>query len=113
MSIHFTSRDIAALEELGELGLMTTDMIFERHYRTERPNALKNCQQRLRQFKDEAGIIDSLPLIINTPKGIRKIPDARRLTIKGADVIEDITGRRPLRPASSDSLSPSKRQPGK
>jgi hypothetical protein len=106
--IHFSAKDTAALEELGEVGLMTTDMLLKRHYAAKDPQGKephKYCQRRLREFKT-AGILESYKFSIDTDAGPRKLPSVHRLTVAGADKVEELTGRRPRRPGRSAPPSP-------
>jgi hypothetical protein len=106
--IHFSAKDVGALVEVGEMGLMTTDMILTRHHAPKDPKGKephKYCQRRLRELKT-AGIIESHKYSIDTDAGPRKLPSVHRLTIAGADKVEELTGKRPRRPARSDPPSP-------
>ena len=106
--IHFSAKDIGALVEVGEVGLMTTDMFLGRHYApkdSEAKEPEKYCQRRLREFKTD-GIIESTKFSIDTEAGPRKLPSVHRLTVAGADKVEELTGKRPPRPARSDPPSP-------
>jgi integrase len=79
--IHYTDRDLAALNELGEVGLMSTEMIAVRHFNATKESQRKYCQKRLRQFKN-AGIVETTALTIHAEKGVRKLPHVHRLTLK-------------------------------
>jgi hypothetical protein len=63
--MELSERDQGALCELGELGLMDTELIWQRHY-TPTESGLKYCQRRLRKFAQE-GITE----IIDPPYNVR------------------------------------------
>lgn len=92
-SIQFQDRDLAALTELGTVGIMSTEMIHERHF-SPGESGRKYCQRRIRLYR-EHGLIESRQLELN-------LPWVQRLTPRGAHAIEEQTGFSPPRPAKSE-----------
>jgi len=110
--IEFTDRDIAALAELGEVGLMDTPMLYLRHYARKEDGTTagdKYCQRRLAAFGD-AGILESRSFTVTEhrdgasrgKRNPRKLPTIHRLTIAGADLVKERTGIVPKRPGRSE-----------
>ena len=110
-NIVLTDRDFAALAELGELGLMDTDLLFDRHYSVKADGTpvkdSKSCRRRLGDIELHGWVESKSPTVIESvtpdgPRVPRKKPSIFRLTVAGADMVEQRLGVRPPRPGRSE-----------
>jgi len=85
-AIRYQDRDIALLSELGELGLLDTNMIRSRHFPDDQSG--KACPKKLRQYK-KCGLIETISFPVNygSGKGIRR----RTLRARGHEVAARIS----------------------
>lgn len=93
------SRDLGLLAELGEQGLLDTDMLHARHF----PGlSRRRCLQRLAAYRGE-GLTRMIPLSMWSRSGAhRAIPTIHTLTERGGDALADLTGVRPRRVSRGD-----------
>ena len=97
--MELTSRDLAILETVGELGTADTEIIHKLYYpdKTERA-----CQQRLKKIADD-GLLKRVRLIaVDGDMRSGSLPTLYFLTEEGAELVERETGRRPRRVTRSD-----------
>lgn len=110
-NIQFQPRDLAALTELGEVGLMTSDMLFDRHYPPATTDAKRvdssrrYFRRRFQQFAKQ-NIVEAIALTFHSFQGPRRHPNMYRLTLDGGEILESHTGTPPARPARSKTPSP-------
>jgi hypothetical protein len=93
------SRDLGLLAELGEHGLLDTDLIHARHF----PGlSRRRCLQRLAAYRQE-GLTRTVPLSLWSQSGAgRAIPTIHCLTERGADAIAGLTSERAWRVSRGD-----------
>jgi len=98
-SLQLQDRDVALLSELGQVGLLDTDLIHRRHFAAV---TRRRCQQRLQEIQKQ-GLTHSVALTVWYGKrGGGHVPTIHCLTERGADAIESIAGARPQRVLRSD-----------
>jgi len=101
-----TERDQGLLTELGEVGLMSTAMLVERHFRgfAKPADAHRSFRRRLRLF-EAVGLIESTQVAVRHRSGSTNLA-IHTLTAPGAELVAELTGARPRRAATSLDLSP-------
>ena len=105
MSLHIQPRDLAILTDLGEYGLLDTQMLQHRHW--GKAETMRACQHRMRLLTQEALVkkanlivaFDASSKSVNGQGG--SIPTAYVLTPKGAEVLEKLTETSPRRVSRS------------
>ncbi|HUY90314.1 MAG TPA: replication-relaxation family protein [Pirellulales bacterium] len=98
-SMHLQDRDVALLAEIGQVGLLDTNLIHRRHFRAV---SRRRCQQRLQEIQRH-GLTHSVALTVWYGRsGGGQVPTIHCLTERGADAIESIAGIRPQRVLRSD-----------
>jgi hypothetical protein len=98
-SVQLQDRDIGVLTEIGQVGLLDTDLIHKRHFATV---SRRRVQQRL-QVIQRQGLTHSVALTVwYGQRGGGQVPTIHCLTERGADAIESIAGVRPRRVLRSD-----------
>lgn len=98
--IRYQERDKQLLSELGELGLLDTDTIRERHFPSDKSR--RACPKKLAQY-ESLGLVRSAAIQL---KG--KDSKVWILTPRGAGEVARLTGHEPTRPGRSDPPKPSK-----
>ena len=102
-ALHIQDRDLNVLTELGELGILDTDTIRDRHFPTDKTG--RACQRRLKSLSDH-GLIKKAALVVTSgAQKTGRLPTLHCLTPKGSDVLE-ASGR-----ASAARVSRSDPQP--
>jgi hypothetical protein len=97
--LQLQERDVQALAEIGEVGLLDTPLVHERHYANV---TLRRCQQRMREV-EACGLTHAVHLNVwFGQRGGGPIPTIHCLTERGAAAVESITGQRPRRVMRSD-----------
>ena len=88
-------RDVAALADLGEFGLLDTDTIHQRHF----PGVTRRrVQQRLRLYREhDITKTTCLSVWFNADQRRGRVPTIHCLTERGAEALQAVTGRRPAR----------------
>jgi hypothetical protein len=105
MPLHLQPRDLEALIELGDVGLMSSDQLFPRHYCPPGEEVTRvYFNRRMRAFA-QAKLVDKTSVVLSGNKGVQKQPAVYRLTPTGADEVEKLTGIDPPRVARSDAPS--------
>jgi hypothetical protein len=99
MAVHLQPRDVQILTELGEFGMLDTDMIRARYW----PDAKNDraCQERLKLLREESLVRTAL-LSVNRHGKQHRVPAMHFLTPAGAEVVQQQTGIEPKRVARSD-----------
>jgi len=99
-ALHLTSRDMTALGELGEVGMMDTLTIHDRHF--PKDLSLRSCRRRLRLYEHH-GLARTLAARIVSPNHAEKnLSSIHCLTERGAEVLKELTGVEHLRVPRSD-----------
>lgn len=101
--IHFQSRDLALLTELGEVALLDTDTIHARHFPDDKSQ--RACRRRLRLFKAH-NLIQTVHISVVRTDRVGRMPAIHRLTVEGADLLHAETGIRATRTARSEPPKP-------
>jgi hypothetical protein len=92
-------RDEGVLIEIGEVGLLDTLLIHQRHMRGV---TLRRCQQRMREV-EACGLTHAVHLRVWFGwRGGGAVPTIHCLTERGASVVESLTGQRPKRVLHND-----------
>lgn len=105
-AVVLTTRDIAQLTELGEVGMLTGALLVERHYQgfANRASAERAFRRRMRRFiAHKLVTVDRIATALATGNGLLQV---YRLTGQGADLLAELTGTRPSRAGSSPPLNP-------
>lgn len=100
--LRLQQRCIDILNTLGHVSVLDTTTIHERWWPGK---SLEACRSKLRLYQQH-GLIQSLHLELTSTTRNGRLPAVHRLTDRGADVIETITGERPTRTARSSPPSP-------
>jgi hypothetical protein len=92
MPIQLQPRDVSFLSELGAVGLMTSEQIFQRHYSPlDRIVTKVTCNRRLRDMANE-GFLARKDLVLSANKGIKKENSVFQLTSEGVEEVYQRTG---------------------
>lgn len=98
-SVQLQPRDVGMLGELGEVGVLDTELAHQRHFGEV---SLRRCQQRLRILHDQ-NLIRSIPISVwHGDVGGGCVPTIHGLTERGAEAVAAITGVLPARLLRSD-----------
>lgn len=103
-ALRLQRRDVTLLCELGEVGLLDTPTLHQRHFPDDRSG--QACRRRLRLYRQHA-LVQQICVSISTTTRYGRQPALFRLTGAGADLLEETTGERPKRAARSDIAKPS------
>ncbi len=98
--IRYQERDKLLLAELGELGLLDTDTIRQRHFPQD--NSGRACPKKLAQY-ESVGLVQSAAIQLQN-----KDTKVWMLTPHGAGEVARLTGHEPSRPGRADPPKPSK-----
>lgn len=105
MAIHLQPRDLAVLADIGDYGMLDTQMIHLRHFPEDQTG--RACERRLKKLADE-GLTKKVNLGVSrqaaTPSSAtwHRIPAMHFLTPAGAEVLEASGARPALRVMRSD-----------
>jgi len=105
-AVVLTTRDIAQLTELGDVGMLTGAMLVERHYQgfANRASAERAFRRRMGRFMSHKLVtMDRIATALAPGNGLLHV---FRLTGQGADLLAELTGTRPARAGSSPPLNP-------
>lgn len=97
--LRLQERDLESLQILGELGLLDTETYHRRFFPKDQTG--QACRRRLRLFAQH-GITQTIQLSVTSTQRRGRLPTLHRLTVYGADLLEQVTGCRPLRYARTD-----------
>ena len=95
-------RCLEILNMLGHISALDTTSIHERWWPGK---SLEACRSRLRLY-NKHGLTQTLHLQLASTSRAGRLPTIHRLTERGADLVEDITGQRPIRTAKATPPSP-------
>lgn len=97
--VQLQDRDVRLFDELGDVGMLDTHMIQERHLADV---SRRRVQQRMKQHQDH-GLTRSVGLTVCfTNRGGGHLPTIHYLTERGAEVLKRISGSMPRRFSRSD-----------
>jgi hypothetical protein len=102
-SLHLQARDLACLADLGEFGILSTQVIHERHFPQDRTGVATRRRLRLYAMHN---LIQSLALAVVRAGQPGRMPAFHRLTPYGAEVLYHETGVKPQRPLRGDVGKP-------
>lgn len=102
-SLKVQPRDFSILAELGEVGLLDTDTIWDRHFPLDQTG--QACRRRLRLFADH-GLTQTIHIAMAYSGTPGRLPILHRLTPDGAEYLLDETGIKASRPGRSDVPKP-------
>lgn len=105
MPLHLQPRDLQALLELGDVGLMSSDQLFPRHYCPPGESVTRVYFHRRMRALAAANLIDKTTVVLSGNRGVQKQPAVYRLTTGGADELEKLTGIEAERVARSEAPS--------
>lgn len=91
--IRFQPRDMQLLSELGEVGILDIETIRGRYFPLD--NSGKACPKKMNQYDDQKLVLKHEVEVSNKDEHRKYI--VYRLTEKGADQVERLTGHRPRR----------------
>ncbi|MBI2806062.1 MAG: replication-relaxation family protein [Planctomycetes bacterium] len=93
-AIRVNSRDVSVLSEIGEVGLLDVETLWERHFPADHSG--KACLRRLRLFCAHDIL---LPISVSVSFAMERSGRPRRLfrlTERGAELLQEMTGRSDL-----------------
>lgn len=91
-------RDFSILAELGEVGLLDTDTIWQRHFPLDQSG--QACRRRLRLLADH-GLTQTIHISVASTAGLGRLPILHRLSPEGAEYLFEETGIKALRPPAA------------
>lgn len=100
-----TERDLAFLTELGEVGLMSAQMIVGRHFGacSDKTSAERSFRRRMKMLVESGYVRTERVPLAGQKSGLVTV---YRLTGAGGDLLAELTGRRPPRVGGSQELNP-------
>ena len=101
--LRLQKRDLQLFAELGEVGLLDTGTLHERHFPDDKSG--QACRRRLRLYAHH-DLTQRVFLNVSSTRRTGRLPTLHRLTPHGAEVLADETGRRVTRLARSDPPKP-------
>ena len=101
--LRLQERDFRLFAELGEVGVLDTPTLHERHFPDDKSG--QACRRRLRLYAHH-DLTQRVFLNVSSTRRTGRLPTLHRLTPHGAEVLADETGRRVTRLARSDPPKP-------
>lgn len=101
--LHLQPRDLSLLAQLGEFGLLPTDVLHARHFPDDKTGMA--ARRRLRLLADH-GLIQTVAIAVARTGTPGRLPAFHRLTCTGADMLLHETGIQSQRPARSEIPKP-------
>jgi hypothetical protein len=101
--LYLQPRDLALLAELGEFGLLPTDVIHARHFPDDKTGVA--VRRRLRLLANHQ-LIQTVAIAVARVGKPGRLPAFHRLTTTGDDVLHHETGLRSQRPGRSEIPKP-------
>jgi len=101
--LYLQPRDLQLLAELGEFGLLSTEVIHRRHFPKDTTGVA--VRRRLRMLAGH-GLIQSVTVAVARQAAAGRLPAFHRLTPHGAEVLQHEIGMQAMRPGRSELPKP-------